>query len=199
MRDVYLLLSLLPLRSFQILVLHGEIGDGASAAAAVSGARVGIGLRQLSLHLRRVRVRALAGEDGEPGGAIDQRGVGGKGEVGVGGGGGGGGGGCGGGEGGQRIGFGTVARRFPGALRRVEEFDGLRRGKLEQRGEGIGGFRRRSSHETLDFLVELNGFESGLLHDPIEPDRTAPDQPNRIGGTVEKMRHKHWNWLLLSS
>lgn len=89
---VYLLLSLLPLRGLRILVLHGEIGDGAAASAAVSGARVGIGLRQLSLHLRRVRVRALAGEDGEPGGAFDQRGVGGEGEVG-------GGGGCGGGEG----------------------------------------------------------------------------------------------------
>jgi len=66
-----------------------------------------------------------------------------------------------------------VAQRFSGALRRVEELDGLRRRKLEQRLEGIDGFRRRSSHEALDFLVELNGFESGLLHDPIEPNRTG--------------------------
>jgi len=74
--EVYLLLSLLPLQALLILVLQGGIGGG---AAALSRTRVGIGLRQLSLNLRRVRVRVrvriLSGEDGEPGGAFDQRGV----------------------------------------------------------------------------------------------------------------------------
>lgn len=160
---VYLLLSLLPLRALCVLVLHGGIGDG---AAAVSGARVGISLRELALDFRRVRVRVgvLAGEDGEPDGPIDERGVGGEGEFSGSG-----------GEGGQRIGFRIVARRFSGVLRRVEELDGLRRRKLEERGEGIGGFRRWS-HDALKFLVELNRVERGLFHDPIEPDRTGESE-----------------------
>lgn len=70
-----------------------------------------------------------------------------------------------------------MARWLPGSVRRVEELDGLRRRELQQCGEGTCGFRRRS-YDALDFLVELNGFKRGLLHDPIEPNRTAP---NRTG------------------
>ena len=169
--EVYLLLSLLPLQALLVLVLQGGIGRG---AAALSRTWVGIGLRQLSLNLRRVRVRVrvriLSGEDGEPGGAFDQRGVWREGQVG---------GGSGGGDKwGQRVGFRIMARWLPGSLRRVEELDGLRGRELEQRSEGTSGIRRRS-YDALDFLVELNGFERGLLHYPIEPDRTEPDRKCR--------------------
>lgn len=152
-----LLLSLLPLDALRVHVLDGRIRY---VATALGRARVWIGLRRLTLHLQRRR-RVSCGEHGESGGVVGKKG--------------------------QILAQRMVFRIADVARRRVEEIDGLRGRQLEKRGEGAGGFRRRS-HESLDFFVELKRVECGLLHDWTELNRTEPGSNLKSFGLLKSLK-----------